>query len=366
MRITYLHPNEMPSPAANTINVSRMCAALGEAGHEVTLLCRRAPGTGGVDLHEFYGVAPSYRVVALPARRIPDRLMYLLGLAYHRLRGGELIYTRNILAANVATGLGVDTVLELHHPPSFGESTRRRLAAAAPRRALTRVLANSAATLADAMEICGEHRAKCVLAPHGVDLTGEAPPPRDPALPLRAGYAGSFYAGRGIELLLEVAERAPEVEFWLIGAEPAQKARTEALLRERGLTNTTIFERVEPARVREMIAACDVCLAPYQRQVFHQDAGQGIESAAFMSPLKIFDYMGAGRAIMASDLPAIGAILEDGVSGLLCDPDDPEAWAGALKRLASDPGLTVRLAQGATALARERYSWRARVAAAVE
>lgn len=365
MRITYLHPNLMPSSAANTINVARMCAALGEAGHDVVLMCRRSAESGRLDFHRFYGVPANYRVLALSARALPDRLLYLLGLAFHRLRGGDLIYTRNILAAHLSTRMGMATVVELHHPPSLGQSSRRRLAAAAARPALRRVLANSPATLADAQAVCGDHAGKCVLAPHGVELTGDEPPPRDPSRPLRACYAGSFYVGRGVDLLIDVAERVPEMEFWLIGAEPAQKARVEALLRERGVSNATLFERVEPARVREMIRACDVCLAPYERQVFHRDEGGGTESAAFMAPLKIFDYMGSGRAIMASDLPAIASILEDGVSGCLCDPDSAESWASALRRLASDPSATAQLAHGARRLAQEKYCWGARVAAAL-
>lgn len=364
MKITYVHANPMPAAAANTINVARMCAAMAEAGHEVTLVCRRGSGASR-DVHEFYGVARNYRVHAVDAPWLPDRLLFLLALAGHRLRGGDVFYARNVLAAHVATSLGVATVLELHTPPSRGRSNRRRFSAAARRRTLKRVLANSPATLADAAALAAPREGLCVLAPHGVEV-GAEPRARLSGARLRACYAGSFFAGRGIELLLDVAERTPEIDYWLIGADPAQKALMEQTLRERGIANARVFDRVEPARVAELLSECDVCLAPYQRQVYLQGANQGQDSAAYMSPLKLFDYMPSGCAIVASDLPAISCILEDGVSGLLCDPNDPGRWAAALQALATDLQLRRRLGAGARSLAVAKYSWPVRVAAALE
>ena len=54
--------------------------------------------------------------------------------------------------------------------------------------------------------------------------------------------------------------------------------------------------------VASFLAACDVLLAPYQRQV---SIASGFDTARWMSPLKIFEYMAAGRLVLCSDLPAL-------------------------------------------------------------
>jgi glycosyltransferase involved in cell wall biosynthesis len=72
--------------------------------------------------------------------------------------------------------------------------------------------------------------------------------------------------------------------------------------------------------------------------------------------LKLFEYMAAGRAIVASDLPAIREVLTDGVNGLLVAPGDADALAAAIRRLAADAPLRLRLGAAAGKDA-SSYTW---------
>jgi glycosyltransferase involved in cell wall biosynthesis len=74
------------------------------------------------------------------------------------------------------------------------------------------------------------------------------------------------------------------------------------------------------------------------------------------SPLKLFEYMAAGRAIVASNLPAIREVLTDERTALLVAAGDPDALAAGIRRLAGDPGLRDRLADAALQAVAE-YSW---------
>ena len=99
-------------------------------------------------------------------------------------------------------------------------------------------------------------------------------------------------------------------------------------------------------------ASCDVLLMPYQRQIAVSSGG---DTAEFASPMKLFEYLAAGRAILATNLPVIQEILNESNSRLL-PPDDVDAWADALGSLLSDPGQRDWLA----AHAREdalQYGW---------
>jgi len=80
---------------------------------------------------------------------------------------------------------------------------------------------------------------------------------------------------------------------------------------------------------------------------------------SYASPLKIFDYMAAGRAIVAPDQPNIREILVHGETALLFDPDAPGAMWQAVSRLVEDPALRARLGTAARAeLERRDYTWR--------
>jgi glycosyltransferase involved in cell wall biosynthesis len=85
-----------------------------------------------------------------------------------------------------------------------------------------------------------------------------------------------------------------------------------------------------------------------------------------MSPLKIFEYMAAGRPIAASNLPSLREVLHDGTTAILIRPGDAEALAEAVRRLDSDHALADRLANNARAEVEEKYTWKKRAAAILE
>jgi len=82
-------------------------------------------------------------------------------------------------------------------------------------------------------------------------------------------------------------------------------------------------------------------------------------STHFTSPLKLFEYMAAGRAIVASDLPAIREVLQHEKNALLVPPGDSEMLARSIQRLAEDRNLAMRLARQALVDVTD-YTWERR------
>jgi glycosyltransferase involved in cell wall biosynthesis len=79
-------------------------------------------------------------------------------------------------------------------------------------------------------------------------------------------------------------------------------------------------------------------------------------SARYTSPLKLFEYLGAGRPIVASRLAALSEVLRDGETAILVEPDNPGALATAVARVSSDRALAVRLARRAFDAATD-FTW---------
>ncbi|HVE65923.1 MAG TPA: glycosyltransferase, partial [Thermoanaerobaculia bacterium] len=79
-------------------------------------------------------------------------------------------------------------------------------------------------------------------------------------------------------------------------------------------------------------------------------------SPFYFSPLKVYEYMAAGRPIVASRIGSLVDLLEPDC-GLLCEPGDPVALASALRRLRDDPELARRLGERARDKALAHATW---------
>jgi len=95
---------------------------------------------------------------------------------------------------------------------------------------------------------------------------------------------------------------------------------------------------------------------PYGRSIMGSSGTA--DSASVASPMKMFEYMAAGRAIVSSDLPVIREILNE-QNAILCEPENLPAWRSSLQNLLDNESQ--RLALGAHAREDvQGYTWLAR------
>ena len=106
--------------------------------------------------------------------------------------------------------------------------------------------------------------------------------------------------------------------------------------------------RAPPQDVPLYLRAFDVCAMPHPATT---------QFARYTSPLKLFEYMAAGCAIVASDLPGWADVLADGETAILAPPDDIAAWSVAIDSLRRDPELRRRLGTAAQAQAMAHFTW---------
>jgi len=184
-------------------------------------------------------------------------------------------------------------------------------------------------------------RSRIAVVPDGV-RTNRHPATPQPGTGNRVvAYAGHLYAWKGVDVLLEALTRLPTVRGLIVGGHAAEPdlARTKSVAQRLGLTDRVTFTGlVEPARVPVLLSGAAVLVLPNTASAI---------STRFTSPLKLFEYMAAGRPIVASDLPSMREILRDGTSALLVPPGDAAALADAIDRLLTDPDLSARLARAA-------------------
>ena len=119
------------------------------------------------------------------------------------------------------------------------------------------------------------------------------------------------------------------------------------------MSNVTLTGFVENSRLPLYQAAADILVMPYGRQVA---ASSGQDIAEVINPMKMFEYMAAGRAIITADLPVIREVLDES-RAVFCPPGDAAAWRRAILELAADGDRRALLASNAR---REviKHTWR--------
>jgi glycosyltransferase involved in cell wall biosynthesis len=358
VKILYVSLSYLPSRRASSVQVMRMCNAFAQHGHEVTLLAKRQDEqtTEGLSVHEFYGVPRSFELelLARPKRR-GGGLVYALEVARRVLaqrRRVDLVYCRDLIGAEIASELGLPVAFEAHGVPleRWQRAIWRRILVSRKFVGLVAISKALVGVLRDVDLL--PHDRPIVVAHSAADRIGESTPRATVGSPPRIGYVGNLYRGRGIELVIELARAMPDRTFELVGGTDADLSR----LRESGLPlNLVLHGFVAPARLATLYRQFDVLLMPYPRTEI-RGASNKIDTSAYCSPMKMFEYMASGVPMISSDLPVLQEVLGHERNALIARADDPLAWGAAIDRLVTDRGLRVRLANQALADLEEHTS----------
>lgn len=370
MKILIAAPTFLPSRRANTIQVMKMAQAARGLGHPVCVL---VPDSGSgknfqwESLAHHYGLQQPFEVVWLPVT--PGLRGYDYGfkvVRYFHQWGADLLYTRFPQAAAFASGLNLPTVLEVHDLPGgiFGRTLFRRFLKGKGARRLVLITQSLQDALSQTIHIPGAPFTQVI--PDGVDLARyeNLPSPEvarqylSRSLPERSisrftiGYSGHLYPGRGVDMILEMASRLPDLSFWVVGGDSQAVDQYKAVVEVRKLENVLLTGFIPNADLPHYQAACDILLMPYQTRVA---ASSGGDISRFLSPMKLFEYLACGRVILSSHLPVLCEVLNDG-NAVLLPPGNLDAWVAAIREMTRDPSRRERLATQARQDARQ-YTW---------
>lgn len=353
MKTAYISLLDLGSRMAHAMQVMKNAQAWAKASDDFEFLTSLSLtsylGLDWVRIKELYGLSHDFNIKTWPLQdrwrrfRLPglEKLYQRLAAKRCAQRGVELVYTRTYLTPCYTLPLGLPTVVETHSPPD-NDPSRRALYNMLDHPKLLALVTISRELARRYMDF-GMPPDKILVAPDGVDLDAFSQPLGRQAaraalgLPLDkpiAAYVGHLYAGRGVEHILDAAQRLPGVEFLLVGGHPEDQLRWQNVAQGMGLKNLLLAGFVPNREVPAYLWAADYLLMPY---------GLSCPTVDWMSPLKMFEYMAAGRAIVASDLPAVREVLTHGQNAWLCAPDSGEALADALSRLVENQELCAEL-----------------------
>lgn len=355
MKILYHH--RIRSKDGQFVHIEELTQALAHLGHEIVMI-----GPSAVEEEEFGAEAG---VVGLLKKYMPQFIYELLELAYAFIDYRRLVraikrhrpdclYERyNLYLPSgvwASRRFRLPMLLEVNAPvyeerKKYNGIAIDRLAHWSERftwRGAGYVLPVTK-VLAQYVERAGVPGSRIVVIPNAID------PGRFSDVPSRAqakaalglddrlvlGFVGFMRDWHGLERVIELVarRREPECHLLLVGDGPARQA-LEQRAASLGIADRVTFTGVvDRDNVAQYIAAFDIALQP--------------DVVPYASPLKLFEYLALGRAIVAPATPNLLEVLVDGENAALFDPKDHAHFFATVERLCVDSALRERISQGA-------------------
>jgi glycosyltransferase involved in cell wall biosynthesis len=368
VEILYVFPEPLPLPRARGIQVAHTVAALAQQG--VTVQLAYVPSRDGTDPLAGYGVHDQGGVERVPLSRGLSTPFSWLPLRSNRLffrrlsdwleketgrgRRPALIMARHLKIAHALLRRFPDIPMlyEAHEvfanvAPQAKREKLARIEASVLRRAKVLV----AITQGVAADLKMRYRLdrEIHVLPDAVTWPEQVPEKPWHEARRHIVYTGSFFPWKGVQDLVAAAEWLPGCRIELIGGSPERIHEYRSQVPAGGAEVAFTGHLTHPQTLQALGQAC-IAVLPNRAE----------PNSLWSSPLKLFEYMAAGCAVVTADLPSVHEVL-DHDEAIWVPPGDPRALADGIRRLADDPGLARQLGERVRERART-FTWEARAA----
>lgn len=168
------------------------------------------------------------------------------------------------------------------------------------------------------------------------------------------GYVGSFNNGRGLDIIVGLAKMYADIGFHLFGGtvEDLEKYTVQSIPR-----NITCYGFISRDKLDEAFNTFDIAIAPYEDKVFVPD---GRDTSAYMSPLKIFEYMSYQKLLLVSNHKVLKSFLNND-NAYIVNENDLSSWQVIIDQMLNDnDDILVNKIRLSYDLIEKKYNWYSR------
>lgn len=351
MNIIYLATSTLPSKAANSVHVMKMCSSFSSCFDSVTLVARGATDDiDKVELKRKYGTEGDFRIVfssvGEKSRKYYNSIFSVLRLLLKYNKMDTVVYGRDLYSCLLASVLGFKFVYESHGISSVSRIRFIEKFLFSKKNFIGLVVISKALK---SLYLDGNYGLKSGLievAHDGADIVDVKPSFHNEKI--NVTYIGHLYKGRGIDIIIASALKLSDVKFTIVGG----REEDISYWRARSPSNVLFIGHVDPVDTVRYRDEADILVMPYQRQVSVEGGG---DTSSWMSPMKLFEYMSAKKAIISSDLPVLREVLNE-ENAMLVEPDCVDSWVEAINKL-NEVELRNKIAVNAYEDFLDKFTW---------
>jgi glycosyltransferase involved in cell wall biosynthesis len=377
MKVAYVSHCNFPNRFAHSIQIIKNAQSWSVVSDDFTLYtnldAKKYYQFNQENLNDFYGVKTPFNIIKSPfyfeidhwfltkyTKPISSFLRnYYFKKTAKKLKKNNIdfAYTRTIGFPKHAIEHGIPVILESHSP--LGSDIDKQEVHPFINHELFLKIVTISEQLKQHMINNGLPESKILVAPDGADLNSYSDNLSKQEARAKLGfpiegkyalYVGHLYKDRGIQEIMQSAESMPEVQFIIVGGHSADIEFWQKHVEKNSLHNVNIVGFVENRYVPLYQWMADVLLMPYSKSC---------GTSEWMSPLKLFEYMASGRAIIASYFPVFDDILVHEKNAYLVEADNTESLKNGLNTIFTNEPLMNSISQQAKKDV-QNHSWDAR------
>ncbi len=359
MRLLYISNSLIPSNIANSINVIKMSSSLSNYFKSIHLIGKKN-NLINQNIFKFYSVKRNFELILYKEKKfkiLNDFNLIFISLINILKLEPDVIYLRNIKLAFLFLFFKKIIVLELHNSINSKSESFFFNKLIKYKKKLHIICISDALKNYYMENYCTRNLTIDIHTLHdGSDDILNKIQKNDQAEIIfnknfNIGYFGSLYSGRGIELIIKIADHFPSFLFHIFGGTNEDVNQFSKFKKN----NIVFYGYVSPHKAEISMCLMDCLLAPFQKKV--SVFGNKGDTSKWMSPLKIFNYMSARKPIIVSDIVVLREVLKNNYNALMCNPENENEWIESIKNVYENKKLREYLSENAYNDYLKLYSW---------
>ena len=341
----YISETNIPSKSANSIHVAKMIEAASARGYDTNLI---VPYCNSIlSYKKFYNIKGKINVISILKKKKNINFFYRIIFAvkvffFLKKKKDCNIISRSVLSSLILSTNKIVNTVEIHHSLKGMTNFIFKLINKNISYYLNFVLIHK--NLKKILNLFGKNVLVLDDAVNLKDFSHKKKLKKNDTIV----YIGSFFLGKGLDLIYSIAKLRPNYKFDLYGD-------TKNIIKSNyKLKNLNFLGHVEYNKIPEILAKYNYAIMPYGEKVNVQSSNLDVSNT--MSPLKMFDYLASSQVIFATDTSVYKHILKNNYNCVLIKHDKVYKWIKAIDDLKKNLSLKIKLKKNALKTAK-KYTW---------
>ena len=360
--IIYLSELTLPSTSAQSLQILKMCDNFSNFKNVKLIIKNSQKNYNFLSIKKKYNLRNSFKIIDLNYKKELNfftRLIFgIKALIFvKKLNSKQIVISRSIVSSLIFSIFGKKNILELHQE-NYGLSKfffnifRKTIFY----KNLKFILIHNNLNKYFKFE-----KKKFLVLDDAVDPVDFKNIKKSKNYKFACVYTGSFYNGKGVELIQQIAKLMKNTKFYLFGDRSTQNTENK----KKNSSNMVFKGNINYSDIPKTLNKFEIILMPYLKKVYVRS--KQAEVSKYMSPLKLFDYLSSGKIILASNHHNYRHILKNNHNCFLINSEKPILWTQKINEIMQNPNADrLKRIKSNAKITAKKYTWQNRAKKIIE